>query len=661
MDFAQPPVENYANPKTCFFHVLFKAAALAFYILSTLFFNSFVIIFVVTVLLSALDFWVVKNVSGRILVGLRWWNEINDLGESVWRFECLDQESLARMNKKDSWLFWWTLYLSAVAWIVLGIFSLIRFQADYLLVIGVCLTLNIANIVGFTKCQKVCIRSAIRVVIPLGVNRPIDAKKQIQQFATQTIASRFSSTIQGLIGDARALFDEMPERDVIMWTAMIAGYTSCNHYVHGWTLFCKMCLARGGLVHGMAMKLGLEGSLYVDNALMDMYATCCVSMEDACSVFRVTKEKNMVTWTTLITGYTHRGDGYGGLQVFREILLEGAELNPHSFSISISACATIDMYCRCGFLSEANEYFHEMTEKDLIGWNTLIAGYGRLDSYYLTSPLPHIWEKGTAIFIAACANSAVLNCGKQVHTGIVRRGLQGNPVLANALDMYAKCGSIADSHKIFSEMSDRNLVSWTSMMIGYGAHGCGKEAVKLFDEDDEGLRCFKSMSTYNVNPDQEIYGCVVDLLGRGGRVEEAYQLIKSMPFKPNESVWGALLGACKAHKLTKMGKLAAFKLLDLRPNNLGAYVILSNIYAAEGKWGEFARMRKLMRRTGSRKEAGRSWIEVRNQVYSFVVGDKVDSHTECLYGVVELLILHMKEAGYMPDLHCLIHDLEDGT
>ncbi|KAJ6974123.1 Golgi apparatus membrane protein-like protein ECHIDNA [Populus alba x Populus x berolinensis] len=154
MDPIRPPVENYANPKTCFFHVLFKAGALAFYILSTLFFNSFVIIFVVTVLLAALDFWVVKNVSGRILVGLRWWNEINDLGESVWKFESLDQESLARMNKKDSWLFWWTLYLAAAAWIVLGIFSLIRFEPDYCLIVGVCLTLSIANIVGFTKCRK---------------------------------------------------------------------------------------------------------------------------------------------------------------------------------------------------------------------------------------------------------------------------------------------------------------------------------------------------------------------------------------------------------------------------------------------------------------------------------------------------------------------------
>ncbi|KAH0988861.1 hypothetical protein GBA52_000344 [Prunus armeniaca] len=170
---------------------LSQAGALAFYILSTLFFDNFVIIFVVTVLLAALDFWVVKNVSGRILVGLRWWNEINDLGESVWKFECLDQESLARMNKKDSWLFWWTLYLTAVAWIVLGIFSLIKFQADYLLVVGVCLTLSIANIVGFTKCRK-------------------DAKKQIQQFASQTIASRFSSTIQSAFSVVHIINERAP-------------------------------------------------------------------------------------------------------------------------------------------------------------------------------------------------------------------------------------------------------------------------------------------------------------------------------------------------------------------------------------------------------------------------------------------------------------------
>ncbi|CAN6358626.1 unnamed protein product, partial [Urochloa humidicola] len=181
MDQRQVVSENYANPITCFFHVLFKAASLAFYILFSLFVKSFVIIFVITVLLAALDFWVVKNVSGRILVGLRWWNEIDDEGNSVWKFECLDGESLARMNKKDSWLFWWTLYLTAAAWIVLGIFSLIRLEADYLLVVGVCLSLSVANIVGFTKCNK-------------------DAKKNIQAFAQNALASRVTSSLQSAFG-----------------------------------------------------------------------------------------------------------------------------------------------------------------------------------------------------------------------------------------------------------------------------------------------------------------------------------------------------------------------------------------------------------------------------------------------------------------------------
>lgn len=552
---------------------------------------------------------------------------------------------------------------------------------------------------------------------------------------------------RGLIKEARTLFDEMPERDVVAWTAMIAGYTSCNHYSHAWVVFCDMvrngiepndftlssalkgckgmkALSYGTLVHGLAIKHGMKESMYVNNALMDMYATCCVSMDEACTVFQEIHAKNAVSWTTLITGYTHRGDGYGGLQVFRQMLLEEAELNPFSFSIAVRACTSIgsytlgklmhaavithgfetnlpvmnsilDMYCRCGCLSEANQYFHEMNQKDLISWNTLITGYERLDSTESLHIFSQMESEGfspncftfTSV-TAACANLAVLNCGQQVHGGIVRRGLDGNLALANALiDMYAKCGSISDSCKVFSEMNCRDLVSWTAMMIGYGAHGYGKEAVELFDEMirsgirpdkivfmavlsacshaglvDEGLRYFKSMmGDYKITPNQEIYGCVVDLLGRAGRVEEAYELIESMPFKPDESVWGAILGACKAHKLPNLGKLAARRVLDLRPNMVGTYVMLSNIYAAEGKWGEFANMRKMMRGMESKKEAGRSWIEVRDQVYSFVVGDKMGSHIKWVYGVLDLLIWHMKEAGYVPDLDCLIHDQEDAT
>uniref|UniRef100_A0A7C9EHJ2 Uncharacterized protein n=1 Tax=Opuntia streptacantha TaxID=393608 RepID=A0A7C9EHJ2_OPUST len=248
--------------------------------------------------------------------------------------------------------------------------------------------------------------------------------------------------------------------------------------------------------------------------------------------------------------------------------------------------------------------------------------------------------------------------------------------LANSLiDMYAKCGSISDSRKIFETMASRDLVSWTSMMIGYGAHGYGKEAVELFDEMvrsgvrpdrvvfmavlsacshaglvSEGLRYFNSMVTgYNIIPDQEVYGCVVDLLGRAGKVEAAYEIIKNMPVDPDDSVWGALLGSCKAHMLPNLGKLAAQFILDARPDMVRTYLMLSNLYASEGEWGDFAKMRNLMKGLGGKKEPGCSWIELKSDICSFVVGDNAGPQLESVYEILNIIIWHMKEAGYVPD------------
>ncbi|KAJ8752328.1 hypothetical protein K2173_003964 [Erythroxylum novogranatense] len=559
--------------------------------------------------------------------------------------------------------------------------------------------------------------------------------------ATNLLRSYFE---QGLVVEARKLFDEMPERDVVAWMAMIVGYTSCNEYLRAFCTFrdmlnngidpnaytissvLKACkgledLSFGVVVHGLAIKHGLGGYIYVENALMDMYATYCVSMNDACKVFIGIQDKNAVSWTTLIAGYTHRDQGHQAVQTFRQMLLEDVESNPFSFSIAVRACASIgslnygqqirtaiikhgfesnlpamnsilDLYFRCGCLPEANRLFHEMSEKDLITWNTVIAGYEKLDPGKALSIFSVMELKGftpncftfTSV-IAACANLAALNCGQQVHGAVFCRGLVANVALANSLiDMYAKCGDITESHKMFSELPYRNLVSWTSMMLGYGAHGFGKEAVELFDEMvrsgfipdqivfmavlsacshaglvDQGLRYFSSISEYDIEPNQEVYGCVADLLGRAGRVEEAYHLILNMPFKPSESVWSALLGASKAHRLTDLGKLAAQRVLTLTPNLVEPYVVLSNIYAAEGKWGESARMRKLIRGVGCKKEVGKSWIEVRNQVYSFVAGIKDGHHMELAGGTLKFLIQHVKEAGYALD--CLMHDLENET
>ncbi|KAK9136642.1 hypothetical protein Sjap_007236 [Stephania japonica] len=555
-----------------------------------------------------------------------------------------------------------------------------------------------------------------------------------------------SYCMNGLLREARQLFDEIPNRDVVAWTAMITGYRSCGRFGEAWALFCEMkkeggvvepnaftmssvlkaCKGMksnscGAMVHGLVIKYGVNDSLYVEHTLMDMYATCSGSMDNAWLVFETIRVKNSVSWTTMIAGYTHRGDGYAAVRVLRRMLQqEGLELNDFTCSIAIRACASIgsysmgrqihgaavkhgfesstpvgnslvDMYCRCSStsMSEAYRYFNQMLERDLITWNTMIAGFERSGSHESLHLFCEMGAEGLSpncftftSAAAACGNLAVLNCGQQVHGGIIQRGFATNVALANSLiDMYAKCGSVSDSWRIFNEMPERDLISWTSMMNAHGTHGHGREAIQLFNEMvvsgikpdqvvfmgvlsacshagliEDGLRYFDSMTAeHHVKPNKEIYGCVVDLLGRAGRVAEAYEIIKTMPFAPDELVWGALLGACKAHNVSHLAGLAAKEIVHLRPNRAVPYVVLSNMYAADGRWGEFAKMRKLIKGICNKKEAGRSWIEVRNQVYSFVVGEKFGEDIELLYEWLEVLTLHIREAGYVSDSNSLIH------
>ncbi|XP_023760746.1 putative pentatricopeptide repeat-containing protein At1g56570 [Lactuca sativa] len=559
--------------------------------------------------------------------------------------------------------------------------------------------------------------------------QPFQSNSHAKQ-STNLIKAYFNN---GLLNHARQLFEEMPDRDVVAWTAMISGYTACNHHNSAWMMFkdmtressdhpnaftfssvlkaCKGMKSHccGALSHGLALKHGLVGaSIYVDNALLDMYATCCVSMELSHSVFQEIPVKNQVSWTTLITGFTHRDNGVAALEVFQQMFMEKAEQSPYSFSIAIRACAGItshtygtqihasvvkhgfdrnipvsnsllDMYCKCNRFQEADNCFKEMNEKDDITWNTLISGYQNsnpIKSLHLLSQMEllgcHPNHFTFSSLITACTNLSILTCGQQIHGKIFKIGLDNNLPLANSLiDMYSKSGDIKDSKRVFSELCNRDVVSWTSMMIGFGNHGYGNEAVRLFNEMvdsgirpdtivfmailtacshsglvNEGLSYFKLMiNEYGIIPSREIYACVVDLLGRGGRVGEAYEVIKSMPFKGDESVWAAFLGACRAHGQPKMMSACAREVLDLKPRKSGIYVLLGDMYALEGKWGDRVKMRRLLNESGNKKVAGRSWVEVRDRIYSFVAGDgdRCDSYVGPIYEVLSVLGRHMVE------------------
>lgn len=248
--------------------------------------------------------------------------------------------------------------------------------------------------------------------------------------------------------------------------------------------------------------------------------------------------------------------------------------------------------------------------------------------------------------LSACAQLTTLQPGKEIHGYVVKSGIECDAFVGNTLiDMYTKCGNLEDSGKVFDNMHQRTAVSWTAMIAGYGMYGQAEKALTLFNqmlEEDtkpnditficvlsacshaglvkEGLQYFNVMNEkYHIAPSMKHYACIVDLLGRAGQLYEAEKIINSMPFEPNAIVWGTLLSACKIHGNTELAEQVAECLLELQPGNAGNYVLLSNIYATAGRWGDAMKVRKLMDDRGLKKKPGFSWIEAKNSVVPFSV------------------------------------------
>jgi pentatricopeptide repeat protein len=251
--------------------------------------------------------------------------------------------------------------------------------------------------------------------------------------------------------------------------------------------------------------------------------------------------------------------------------------------------------------------------------------------------------------------------------------------------MYAKCGRIGVARQVFDKMSSRDVGSWNAMILGYGIHGQGEDAVALFSQMqqtgtkpdhitftavltacshaglvDQGWQYFECMkSDYGLVPKLEHYACLVDLLGRAGHLDEAHDIIKKMPLEPQSNVWGALLGACRIHGNIELGEQAAKHLFKLEPNNAGYYVLLSNIYAEAGRWEEVAKLRTMMKEREVKKQPGCSFIEVNREVQSFLVRDKTHPQSEKIYATLENVYGQMKKAGYVPNTNLVLHDVEE--
>ncbi|KAJ0965271.1 hypothetical protein J5N97_026409 [Dioscorea zingiberensis] len=470
-------------------------------------------------------------------------------------------------------------------------------------------------------------------------------------------------------------------------------------------------LKEGKAVHEHFMNSRFNGDLFFLNSVVNMYCKCG-SLEDARKVFDEMFVTDVVTWTALMTGYAQNEQPMEALQLFPRMLGLGVQPNQFTFASLFKAAGAatgdeigkqvhavcvkygcgldvyvgsslLDMYARREKMAEACLVFERLKSKNEVSWNALIAGYARKeDGENAMRKFREMQRSGfkatrftySSVF-SACAGIGALEQGRWVHAHMVKAGQKLISFIGNTLlDMYAKSGSIQDARKVFDRLDKRDIVSWNSILKAFAQHGLGKETISRFEEMrslgiqpnhitflcvltacshggllTEGQHYLKMMRKYKLEPEIEHYVTVVDLLGRAGLLDQAQKFIDEMPIEPNAAVWGALLGACRMHKNAELGKFAAERVFELDPYDSGPHVLLSNIYASTGRWTEAARVRKMMKESGVKKEPACSWVEMENSVHMFVANDESHPQIKEILKFWEDINVKIKEVGYVPD------------
>lgn len=461
----------------------------------------------------------------------------------------------------------------------------------------------------------------------------------------------------GDVDYATLLFQQLENPNVFSYNAIIRTYTHNHKHSLAITLFNQMlttksalpdkftfpfvikscagllCCRLGQQVHAHVCKFGPKMHAITENALIDMY-TKCGDMSCAYQVFEEMTERDAVSWNSLISGHV-----------------------------------------RLGTMKSAREVFDEMPYRTIVSWTTMINGYARVGCYvdaleiFRQMQVVGIEPDEISVIsvLPACAQLGALEVGKWIHMYSDKNGFLKKTGVCNALaEMYAKCGCIDESWHLFDEMVEKDVISWSTMIGGLANHGKGFAAIQVFEDMqksgvapngvtfvgvlsacahaglwNEGLRYFDVMRVdYQLEPEIEHYGCLVDLLGRSGQIDQALDTILKMPMKPDSRIWNSLLSSCRIHRNLEIAVVAMEQLLELEPEESGNYVLLANIYAELGKWESVSNVRKLIRSKRIKKTPGCSLIEVNNVVQEFVSSDHSKPFSQEVFWILEGLTLH---------------------
>ncbi|KAI3950157.1 hypothetical protein MKW92_044471 [Papaver armeniacum] len=552
------------------------------------------------------------------------------------------------------------------------------------------------------------------------------------------------------------VFENLPRRNIVNWTALMTGYVQnslpelaiqvflelleAGVYPTNYTLgaVINACsslfsIKFGRQIHGYIIKYQIESDTSMGNALCSLYSKCG-SFECAVKAFRRIPEKNVISWTTVLSACGDNGQPEKGLNFFAEMLMEDGEPNEftltsvlslcclmhalgfgeqvHSYSIKLGYDASVSiknsimyLYLRSGRVDEARRLFDAMGTISLVTWNAIIAGYSQImgsEKDYLK--VHHSGAEALQIYLklhrsrmkpdlftfssilTVCSGLVALDQGEQIHAQTIKSGFLSDVVVGSALvNMYYKCGSAEKATKAFVEMPTRTLISWSSMITGFGQHGRCVEALQLFEDMiitgvkpnkvtfvgvlsacshagmvDEALNYFEMMKKkYKIKPVVDHYACLIDMYVRLGKLQEAFDFIEKMDFEPNEFIWSMLIAGCRSHGNMELGFYAAERLLQLKPKDCETYALLLSMYISAGKWNDVKKVRKMVKDKKLGNLQDWSSISIKDKVYSFKPDDKSHNRSVEMYRLLDDLVERAKSLGYVSERSLDIIDEDD--
>ncbi|XP_068643829.1 pentatricopeptide repeat-containing protein At4g13650-like [Aristolochia californica] len=434
------------------------------------------------------------------------------------------------------------------------------------------------------------------------------------------------------MGDAEKIFRKIHDRDIVAWNSMIMGYAQMEEYA-------PACIS---LFRELILTAGVK--------------------PDGCTFIAVLKSCR--SKLDLGTGRMIHGQ---------------AVKSVHGSETSVGN-AIINLYSKCGAIYESDRAFETMYRRDEVSWSTIIGAFEQ--NGLELEALRRCREMAVAGFgptqfsfascISACSGLAALDVGRQFHSLMIKAGFGGEVYVGSSVvDMYAKCGNIEDSICAFHDLNNPNIVAYNTMISGLAQHGRAEKAILIFKELEktetapnkttficlltacshvglleESMFFFDMMcDNYKIEPESEHYCCLVDVLGRAGKLDDAYKIISGCLYNVGVSVWRTLLSACWKYKNVSIGEESAKRVMQLDPDDHASYVLLSNLYSEAGLWKESLEVRKKMAKIGVRKDPGSSWVIIKDQVHKFSIGEFSHPEIEMILGELHMLNQHTTAVG----------------